>query len=615
MPIPPLTGTVPAPDITPPTAPGTPVISNALASETVTVTVTASTDAAGVTGYAAFLDGNVNEAGRSTTTAINLAHVPAGTHSAVVRAFDAAGNYSAGSTATGFVIPAAPAASPVDINAYPNLAAAIAAGASDFKIGTQLYIGGMAVNNIQRTTPVKVATFGDSTASCHSASTTVSGSGNLNRANGLNSASDLTVVSTTTANWQSNVFGLTTTQFRCPDKFKFTLSDYYPLAYLIFNGGISGESTTQMLARDTSASALFKDRSTTSLIQAAPDVVLLRAGSINDLTVNATQAAMDAAVATCYANHIAIIKRITSGGIYVIDSGIHGYSGVVNGADVADPAMARAALVTLNSMYAAYALTNKYVRFLSYTGLTTDAAGNFYPGYCDSSGKHILTQAQRIVGQEEAKILTSLFGASRAVRYAGTNVITNALFDLSTAGLATGFTTTGTGLANTKIEFINNKRYQTFEATLLGTAGTTVSQGCGFTLPFNPGTMGITAGDIYGIEYDLLIESVDGINWPTLTGGQLRLDIRDSAGTTGRIYIECYIDDQTWYEVLTKNTYIHECTPPIVFGDISANLTTASVVGRNLTLTGPVGAVFKVGIAMPRLVKLNAQLNQPVLTL
>lgn len=106
MPSPPYAGTAPTVDHTPPSAPGTPVVSNALANQTATVTVTASTDNVAVAGYAAFLDGSPVEYARSATTAIALSGVPAGSHSVVVRAFDAAGNYSAASAATVFAIPA-----------------------------------------------------------------------------------------------------------------------------------------------------------------------------------------------------------------------------------------------------------------------------------------------------------------------------------------------------------------------------------------------------------------------------------------------------------------------------------------------------------------------------
>ena len=105
MPIAPFNGTYPAPDTTAPTAPGPPVITNALANETVTVTVTVSTDNVAVAGYAAFLDGSVNEAGRSANTSINLSQVPAGVHSVVVKAYDARRNYSAASVAKVFVMP------------------------------------------------------------------------------------------------------------------------------------------------------------------------------------------------------------------------------------------------------------------------------------------------------------------------------------------------------------------------------------------------------------------------------------------------------------------------------------------------------------------------------
>jgi lysophospholipase L1-like esterase len=123
----PLIGSVLTPDKTPPTAPGTPVITNALSNETVTVTVTASTDAVGVAGYAVFLDGNVAEAGRSASVVINLTKVPAGSHSVVVKAFDKAGNYSLPSAASGFNIPVLNKGKLISNPSIPTLSALTAA--------------------------------------------------------------------------------------------------------------------------------------------------------------------------------------------------------------------------------------------------------------------------------------------------------------------------------------------------------------------------------------------------------------------------------------------------------------------------------------------------------
>lgn len=101
----PFAGTPPANDHTPPGAPGAPVVTNINANQTATVTVTPATDNVAVAGYAAFLDGSPAEHARSATPTIQLSGVPEGSHTVVVRAFDAAGNYSVETPIVLFTIP------------------------------------------------------------------------------------------------------------------------------------------------------------------------------------------------------------------------------------------------------------------------------------------------------------------------------------------------------------------------------------------------------------------------------------------------------------------------------------------------------------------------------
>ncbi|OAI11784.1 hypothetical protein A1507_19850 [Methylomonas koyamae] len=93
-------------DVTAPTAPGTPVVSNVTAGGSATVTVSAASDGVGVVGYVVFLDDNVTESARSSTTAINLTGISVGVHTVAVRAVDSANNYSDASASTTFEIPA-----------------------------------------------------------------------------------------------------------------------------------------------------------------------------------------------------------------------------------------------------------------------------------------------------------------------------------------------------------------------------------------------------------------------------------------------------------------------------------------------------------------------------
>jgi lysophospholipase L1-like esterase len=64
---------------------------------------------------------------------------------------------------------------------------------------------------------------------------------------------------------------------------KFALPMLYPQALLVGNGGVSGDTTANMLLRDGNASSSSR-KAITDILALRPDVVLLRGGSINDLT-------------------------------------------------------------------------------------------------------------------------------------------------------------------------------------------------------------------------------------------------------------------------------------------------------------------------------------------
>ena len=115
----------PSVDTTPPTAPTNVVVSNAAANQTATVSFTGSTDNKAVIGYYAYLDGeNVPWVGSQVgNSPIELTGVPAGNHTVVVKAFDAAGNLSANSSSVAFSIPNILGVNPIFTGVYPNLSA------------------------------------------------------------------------------------------------------------------------------------------------------------------------------------------------------------------------------------------------------------------------------------------------------------------------------------------------------------------------------------------------------------------------------------------------------------------------------------------------------------
>ena len=91
-------------DHTPPTASGTPVVTNVSSFGTATVSWSASTDNVGVTGYGVYLDYGSSPIVQTTGLSVNLAELAPGSHTVTIKAYDAAGNISASSAPTTFAI-------------------------------------------------------------------------------------------------------------------------------------------------------------------------------------------------------------------------------------------------------------------------------------------------------------------------------------------------------------------------------------------------------------------------------------------------------------------------------------------------------------------------------
>lgn len=437
-----------------------------------------------------------------------------------------------------------------------------------------------------RTTPVRVATFGDSTANI----------GGLQ----VPSSQDISKVSVST--WQSGLVQPILTGE------KYYLGSVYPQAYLVANGGISGQTTTQMLARDTLAASSTR-YAVTDIINLAPDVVLLRGGSINDIT-GVTTGTLAATVTAVYANHCQIIQRLLSANIKVIDSGIFGFSG-----SATDPAATRSALLQLNTLFAAYADQYKdSVVFISPLGVLSDSTGAFLPGI-STDGVHLIAQGGYKHGLLEAEAVTRFFGQSTQTRYQGANVVSNAMMAntsvVAFGTVANGFSSisaTNCTRQNAKVESINGKSFQTCEAVISAT-----NASLQFILPFDPSATGanmtaplnLQIGDVYGFEYDYIVQPVSGMSTVSFTEAK-RIDIRDAVGS-GRIAISVGTASNN---VITGAYQGKAVFPPVVFGDVQANLLNTSQFYLQIIVAESSG-IFKVGVSNVRIVKLN----QPVVTM
>lgn len=432
-----------------------------------------------------------------------------------------------------------------------------------------------------RTTPLRVATFGDSTANIGD----------------VRSPANQDVSQASSSAWQAGTISLSSASE------KWCIPVFYPQAYLVANGGITGQTTTQMVARDTLAASVTR-RATQDVIDLAPNVVLFRGGSINDL-MTVTSATIDSVVATTYANHCLIIQRFLAAGIPVLDSGVFGFSG-----SATDLAQTRLALLRLNALYKTYAAQYPgRVEFVDPLNRVSDATGAYIAGM-SGDGTHLNISGGLVMGAAESDALARLFGNSVNSRFQGKNVIANASL-AATGVVGHGVQATNFGISasnatrqNAKIEVINGKTFQTCE--FLITAGTNNGQ---INMPFDPsatGTgmtaaLGITTNDVYGFEFDFYIEPLNGATFTVsnLTG---RVDVRDSVGS-GRIVLDTFSVAYT-NGTISAPLQGHLSFPPVVFGDVQANLTNASVFYFLFGAAEASGA-YKVGVSQPRIVKLN----------
>ena len=420
-----------------------------------------------------------------------------------------------------------------------------------------------------RTKLLRVVTFGDSTAN----------------AGTLTSPANQDVRFAASTTWQSG-----TVQFyQYPENF--LAYAFYPQAYCVGNGGISGQNVTQMLARDTAVASTTR-YAITDMLALAPEVCLLRGGSINDILA-VTSANLSSVVASTYANHVAIINRFAAANVFVVDCGIFGYSG----SGATDLTSTRSAIVQLNNLFAAYATANPTkVAFVSPTGIISDSTGAFLSGM-SQDGLHLNFTSAYLIAKQEAQVLTATFGPPLNYRYQGSNVFADP-FLLTTSTVAygtlcnsiTASATNGTR-SNAQVQTINGQIFQTVDFIPSGAGSLTGGLGMAFN-PTSTGTMAIQPGDVWGIEFDLYLSNLTGGTF-NLSSVAPAINVYDTTGS-GRIVIQL----STVYTANTGsvNTFqAHIAFPLLMFGDSSANLTTASTIAVNVQTDSATSIRFGVG--------------------
>lgn len=311
---------------------------------------------------------------------------------------------------------------------------------------------------------------------------------------------------------------------------RFYVKHIYPQAFLVLDGGVGGETSTQMLARDAAVAGITR-KAILDIMDASVDVVILRGISVNAIHALTAAQITTAAKDTEYNNHVAIITRLLNIGVAIIDEGDIGYYS--NPPADANVAARQSALMEINARVKAYiaGLQNPKVIFIDPINLTCDETGAFLSNY-SYDNFHQSYNASRAQGQMEAIALTQFFGASSDIRYPGANLCSNPLLLTQTTPaygtLATGYILTSNTNAthqNAKVEVIDGKTYQTCEYVPTEAGAFTANM----YAPISLAVLNITSGDTFGIEFDYFAEMLSGMNFPETKSMQIKVTFPKTA--------------------------------------------------------------------------------------
>lgn len=428
-----------------------------------------------------------------------------------------------------------------------------------------------------RATPVRVATFGPSTANVianHTAASAQPGS-NDQDVSGYFSAphpgSGSGIV------YHSVMSG-------------YALPFLYPQAWIVADCGIDGQTTTQLLARDNSAYSTTR-RAAQDVIDLKPDVVLYRSAAINNLT-SATAGTWESLANTAIAEHKEGLHRVLMSGALVIDEGVYGYSAANANGDYV-----RMAIVRFNQEVEAYHKANSFRSvFINWVGILSAADGNYLDTNISSDGVHTANTGGYLVGKQEARILELEFGKAASICYPGANLITNGLLTSVSSGLGAGWAVSQSNCSRQNLGVVvrDGKYFQSAE--FVPSASTPLAT---FSMPFALSSYGIAANDKVGLEYDVFVEALNGAkltnfnrfrNWATLA--------KTAAGSVVHAAAETNSANMSLSDALIAGKVRFN---PIQLVEASPAYGTCTL---NFTFQTTDSYSFRIGVGNPRMVKL-----------
>lgn len=418
-----------------------------------------------------------------------------------------------------------------------------------------------------RTIPLAIATFGDSTANTGA---------------------------TTDYREVTPVFpgsGATVNSFLVT---KAAVLNYYQRAVYVGNCGVSGDNTTQMLARDGLVYSSTR-RAIADLLIMQPDVVLYRGGSINDIQTSVNNGNIESTAVAVIERHLSIVAKMVSLGLTVVDSGIFGY-GAGSSAVSPTPDAVRACLLLINAgIKAGLSQYGNKARYLDTSGLTNDGTGLYYPALT-VDGLHLSPLGGEVHGRAEAALLTEMFGPSSGRSYYG-----KLLYGDNYTSVAAGRPTTTTDvLLNgcTKdaegVGIVDGYWAHYVDATITGESGSLSSY---MLLPVS--TMGVLAGERVGCEAGVGVESETGV---TIAQKYHRLSWYDPTNT--KRYISEVISGEEIFEAGGKSFFSVRHPPQKLTADMASFAGSSTRLEASVNFgAGQVGKRIRLYLTPPKLLR------------
>ena len=374
-----------------------------------------------------------------------------------------------------------------------------------------------------------------------------------------------------------------------------------------FNGGVSGDNTAQMLARDAAGSSSTR-RALTDASSLLCRHLIFSAG-INDLQnptlpAGASAATITAAVTASVANLVKLCQRAVAMGMIPHVPALLGYSYVptsglatntlanVTTTQIAIQqwnALARATITAANG-----ALGYFYDSFLPFV---VDSTGAWLTGMHQGDGLHPCENSTFLIYAPVAQNimwLEGMMGNPPFAYPAGLNLFGNADFSAASAGVATGinaYVGTGTGTLANQIVTWRGQQWQESVLTptaLDGNGNVSVQLDLIYATP--------TAGDVLGGEVQLYIDDGNGGAAP----GVFQYLVRTRVNTT---YADCPNSNPT---ISPKVDRIRPIDGRYVCNPIVTPATPSTVKMSVQVLTQQSEAPVRLRISRPRVVKLAA---------